>query len=168
MPTPYNWPLLPDPTVPAPSTPGAGGAATEPVPAGVPSFLGLGILTPFQRDQKNDFAVGSGVALVKASMRQILMTRCRSVSGGGEVPWRTGFGSRLYLLRHRKNNFVTQEMARVYVVGALRRWEPRVQITKVTLRSSGRELHIDIRFNLIDRNSNVLARDQQETLPLLS
>jgi uncharacterized protein len=51
----------------------------------------------------------------------------------GELPWRTEFGSLLHLLCHQKNDRVLQELARVYVVDALKRWEPRVVVTSVQI-----------------------------------
>ena len=50
-----------------------------------------------------------------------------------ELPWRTEFGSLLHLLRHQRSAAVLEELARVYVVDALKRWEPRVVVTAVPL-----------------------------------
>jgi uncharacterized protein len=89
-------------------------------------FLGFGLLRPFRRDQKADFAAAGGGALIRSAVGQILGTVGSSDFTQGELPWRTEFGSLLHLLRHQKNDRVLQELARVYVVDALKRWEPRV------------------------------------------
>lgn len=162
MPTSATWPLSPDAAA-------AADAAAGLVAPGQPRFLGRGILLPFRRDQKNDFANGVGLELVKSSVRQILMTKARSVRGGGELPWRTEFGSWLHLLRHRMNNrFVAQEIARTYVLDALHRWESRVQVTDVSIESEGRTLTLKVVYNVTDSNNNVIARDEDVTLPLLA
>ena len=62
----------------------------------------------------------------------------------GELPWRTEFGSGLHLLRHQKNDALLQELARIHVVDALKRWL-RVRVTSVQI---SRER---------DRGENVLA-----------
>jgi len=119
-------------------------------------FLGVGILRPFRRDQKSDFAAAGGEALIRSAVGQILGTVGSSDFTQGEVPWRTTFGSLLHLLRHQKNDNVLQELARVYVVDVLKRWEPRVTVTdvQVTREQRGGEpvLAIRVRYNVISVN----------------
>lgn len=118
-----------------PLTPAAAAAAAvaaEPVLIGG-DFLGFGIIRPWRRDQKLDWAAVGGVRLVKSAVGQILATRASSERTTGELPWRTEFGSLLYLLRHRANDETTREIARTYVAGALKRWEPRILVTGVTI-----------------------------------
>lgn len=120
-------------------------------------FLGFGVLRPFRRDQKSDFAADGGERLVRSAVGQILGTMAGSEFTQGELPWRTDFGSLLYLLRHQKNDAVLQELARIHVVDALRRWEPRVQVTSVQVtreRQDGENvLAIRLRYNLISTNT---------------
>jgi len=108
-------------------------------------FLGFGLLRPFRRDRKADFAAAGGEALVRSAVGQILGTMASSDFTQGELPWRTEFGSLLHLLRHQKNDAVLQKLARVHVADALRRWEPRVQLTSVQVTRER------------DRGENVLA-----------
>ncbi len=42
------------------------------------AFLGVGLLRPFQRDRKNDFAKGSGAALISSRIGQILGTKSKT------------------------------------------------------------------------------------------
>lgn len=104
-----------------------------------------GLLHPFQRDRRSDFVSGTGDALIRATVAQILGTACASEFTPGEIPWRTDLGSLLGLLRHRRNDAVLQELARVYVVDALKRWEPRIRVTSVQITRER------------DRSENVLA-----------
>lgn len=92
-------------------------------------FLGFGLTRPFQRDGRADFAAADGEQLVRGAVGQVLGTVGASELTPGEMPWWTEFGSLLYRLRHQKNDSVLQELGRVYVVDALKRWEPRVIVT---------------------------------------
>jgi phage baseplate assembly protein W len=104
-----------------------------------------GVLRPFRRDRKADFAAGSGEPLIRSAVGQILGTMAASEFTPGELPWRTEFGSHLHLLRHQKNEVLLQELARVHVVDALKRWEPRIRVTSVQITRER------------DRGENVLA-----------
>lgn len=136
-------------------------------------FLGFGLLRPLRRDQKADFAAGGGEQLIRSAVGQILGTIGSSEVTLGELPWRTEFGSLLYRLRHQKNDSVLQELARVYVVDALKRWEPRIAVTAVTV---GREQHdgenvlsIRLRYDVISTNTpgnNVILSSIEQTVRL--
>ena len=110
----------------------------------------FGLLRPFRRDRKTDFASGGGEAAIRSAVGQILGTMAASEFTQGETPWRTEFGSLLHLLRHQKNDALLQELARVHVVDALKRWEPRVQVTSVAVSrgqaDSGNALTLRVRY----------------------
>jgi hypothetical protein len=134
-------------------------------------FLGFGLLRPFRRDRKADFAAAGGEALVRSAVGQILGTMASSDFTQGELPWRTEFGSLLHLLRHQKNDAVLQELARVHVADALKRWEPRVQLTSVQVtreRDRGENvLAIRLRYNIISANvpgNNVIVAGVEQTV----
>lgn len=99
------------------------------------AFLGFGLLAPFRRDLKGDFAAAGEEALVRSCVGQVLGTRCASPDGRlqGELPWRPAFGSLLYLLRHRNLDETTSQLARVYAAEAIERWEPRYRLREVRL-----------------------------------
>jgi phage baseplate assembly protein W len=122
------------------------------------SAFGVGLLRPFQRDGRSDFASAGGEAVVRSAVGQVLGTIGGSDFTQGELPWRTEFGSLLHLLRHQKNDHVPQELARVNVVDALKRWEPRVQVTSVEMtrkRLDGENiLSIRLRYSLVSRPGN--------------
>lgn len=134
-------------------------------------FLGFGLLRPFRRDRKADFAAAGGEALVRSAVGQILGTMASSDFTQGELPWRTEFGSLLHLLRHQKNDAVLQELARVHVADALKRWEPRVQLTSVQVtreRDRGENvLAIRLRYNIISANvpgNNVIVAGVEQVV----
>ena len=120
-------------------------------------FLGFGLLRPLRRDQKADFAAAGGEQLIRSAVGQILGTIGASDATPGELPWRTEFGSLLYRLRHQKNDSVLQELARVYVVDALKRWEPQVVVTSVNVTREKQDgenvLAIRIRYDVISTNT---------------
>jgi len=128
--------------------------------SGLPTFLGSGLLRPFLRDQKNDFASGSGTDLIAACVGQVLGTKRSTPNGTGEIPWRPEFGSALQELRHQNNDDVLGDLGVVYVGEALRRWEPRARVTSVTPRRNpdGDALVFDVRFDVVDSRGRALAR----------
>lgn len=100
-------------------------------------------------------------------------TKILETIGPGELPRRTEFGSLLYRLRHQKNDTVLQELGRLYVVEALKKWEPRVAITAVQI---GREQHngenvlaIRIRYDVISTNplgNNVILSSIEQRITI--
>jgi hypothetical protein len=103
------------------------------------------LLTPFRRDKKRDFAVGSGEGLLASKVRQALLTEGATPRSSGELPWRTNFGAGLALLRHQRNDAVLGELAQVYVRDALARWVPGAQLLGVELQQSGPSLSLRVR-----------------------
>jgi phage baseplate assembly protein W len=134
-------------------------------------FLGFGLVRPFQRDAR-DFAAAGGEQLVRAAVGQVLGTVGASENTPGELPW-TEFGSLLHRLRHQKNDSVLQELARVYVVDALKRWEPRVVVTDVRVHREQHDgenvLFIRLRYDVISSNTagnNVILSGIDQTVRL--
>jgi hypothetical protein len=103
------------------------------------------LLTPFRRDRKRDFAVGSGEALLASKVRQALLTEGATARSSGELPWRTNFGAGLALLRHQRNDDALRELARVYVRDALKRWVPSAQLVSIEVTQDGPSLTLRVR-----------------------
>lgn len=93
--------------------------------------LGYGIIRPFQRDEKNDFANAGGVELVKSCVGQILGMRGSNLKLQGELDWDPQRGSLLWLLRQKGNDTVLGQLGRLYVIDCLKRYEPRVAVRSV-------------------------------------
>ncbi len=141
-------------------------------------FLGYGLLTPFRRDQKGDFAAGGGELKVKSSVAQILGTDGANEQFRGELLWRDDFGSLLFRLRHRNNDEVAQQLASVYVRDALERWEPRIKLKSTTFtkfksdptKGGGEDgLIVSLRYDIIKTNvpgNQVLVADVRQDVRL--
>lgn len=130
-----------------------------------------GIIRPFRRDGKSDFMADGGEAAIRSSVGQILGTMAGGEEGGGELFWRPEFGSRLHLLRHKRNDAVLQELARVYAVDALKKWEPRVQVKSVEVTRETQEgeniLAVRLRYDVVDLGGGSSAlTDVQQTVTL--
>jgi phage gp46-like protein len=104
-----------------------------------------GLLTPFRRDRKRDFASGSGAELLRSKVLQALMTEGATPRSSGELPWRTSFGAGLHLLRHQRNDEVLAELARVYVRDALARWVPSARLVALQVTRDGASLVLRLR-----------------------
>lgn len=139
MPTIFTYPLSESATSSSSTSSSSSSTtsvSTRVTAVGKKPLLGRGIITPFVRDQKNDFANASDEANVRACVEQILGTECSSEDGsiGGELPWNSKFGCQWYLVRHRANDENLREVAKVYISRALTRWEPRVRLREVVIQ----------------------------------
>jgi len=112
-----------------------------------------GLLTPFQRDQRSDFASGTGWDLTLSKVAQILGTAGDTETTVGELPWRSEFGSGIQLLRHRNNSEVLGEVARVRFETALARWAPGICVSSVEPVRDGEKL--TLRVSLAQKASEV-------------
>ena len=118
------------------------GAATRVPVAADNNPLGCGIVRPFRRTARGDFANDCGEILVRSDLGQLLGIVL------GEVPWRTGLGTRIYQLRHRANTQALGELARVEIEEAIRKYEPRVALLDVSADpiQVGTENRIELRI----------------------
>lgn len=122
------------------------------------AHLGRGLIRPFRRDPKADFVNAEGEAVVRACLGQILGMQGSSDFVQGELEWAPERGALLYLLRHQNNDIVLRELGRVYVLQAIARFEPRVQVKSTDvfrMRSpDGNEstLVIKLVYDIIRRN----------------
>jgi hypothetical protein len=105
-----------------------------------------GLIAPFRRDRKRDFASDDGDELLASKVLEVLATEGATTRSSGELPWRTAFGTPLQLLRHQNNDVALGELARVYVRDAFRRWLPEATLLGVTVDRDGPLLGLRIRF----------------------
>lgn len=130
-----SYPLAPDPSPsPAPSSGAAAPLVTTPA-------LGRkrGVLRPFRRDARIDFASATGDALLESKVGQVL-------GSDGEMPWRPEFRSNIDRLRHMKNSIALGEFARVYVGDALAKHLPSVRLLDVVAMRDERRVTLRVTF----------------------
>jgi hypothetical protein len=110
-----------------------------------------GLLAPFRRDRKRDFASDDGDDLLASKVLEVLATEGATARSSGELPWRTAFGTPLQLLRHQNNDVALAELARIYVRDAFRRWLPDAEVVRITVERDGPVLALQIRFRAAGR-----------------
>lgn len=125
-----------------------------------------GILAPLRRDRQRDFASGTGPELLASTVLQTLMTRGATPRSSGELPWRTAFGAGLDLLRHQRNDAVLEELARVYVRDALRRWVPEAELVEVAVHRADAALELRVRFRAARSGVGASPSPAELTIPL--
>ena len=111
----------------------------------VVDFVGSGWAFPLAVGASGAFALADGTGKVEQAMRLILLTY------PGERPMRPEFGCRLrdFVFRPATEENAAELSAEVH--SALRRWEPRVDLDRVTVYpAQGQEslLYIDIEYTV--------------------
>lgn len=135
-------------------------------------FIGRGLITPFRRDQKQDFANSSGIDVIRSNVSTILNTTCASNRTQGEIPFNQKLGSLLAFLKHKNMDDETfNELALYYVVDALRRNESRVRVTQVRVIKNRKGYHatIKVTYNIVDAQMPqhpIIAPGQTEEVTL--
>jgi phage baseplate assembly protein W len=110
--------------------------------------FGRGIVCPFQRDGKGDFANDSGMNLLKSDIGELLGIEGPSVNDPGELPWDPDRGSRVNSLRHRKlHTEMMRALAEQYTATPIRVYERRVRVGPVRVSPKDeRTLRIEVSF----------------------
>jgi len=135
-------------------------------------YLGSGVLLPFRRDGKDDFANGVGLDVIKTSLTSIFGTLRSGPANEGELPYNQELGSLLRLLRHRNiNDPTTQELATHYVLESILVNEPRVRAKAVGFdsRPSENKLVLRLTYDVVSRDTtgtNVLLSDVEQEIDL--
>lgn len=159
----FTWQLGSAPAVSI----GASTFTAPPAPVTVvPRYLRRGIVLPFRRDEKRDYATQTGPALYVSIVTQILGTKASTDYSPGEVSWRDNFGSTLHELRHRKLDQILLELCRLRIQEALRTWAPRIRLTRVSVSELGRTLWIRILFDVTDPSGGIVFGDLESIVPL--
>src|SRR5688572_16058400 len=106
-------------------------------------FLGRGLIAPLRRVGPADYLVASGVPLIRACLQMIIETR------QGELPWNPDFGLSIDKLRNKPNTEDLAALVAADIEAAIRRWEPRVDLLKVTVKRTGETLIATINWAII-------------------
>lgn len=123
--------------------------------------IGTGLVCPFRRDGKGDFANASGVDLLKSDIGELLGLIGPTATEPGEIAWDTERGANFLALKHRGlHSEMTRALADQLASGALRRFEPRVRPGITTVVSENENtLRVKVSFRVLG-----FLRDQEETV----
>lgn len=111
--------------------------------------IGTGVLCPFRRDGKGDFANGSGLELLKSDVGELLGLVGSSATEPGELPWDPDRGSRLPMMKHRHlHSIMVRALADQLSSGVLREYEPRVRPgeVRVTTEDESATLKVHVSY----------------------
>jgi phage baseplate assembly protein W len=114
---------------------------------------GIGLLLPFQRDGRGDFASGLNEELYASAIELVLLTAGETSTTAGELPWRGSFGVGLDLLRLRPNSIATAQVARQRVDAAMKRWMPEVEVLKVNANPVNNKLSLLVFWKIRGENT---------------
>jgi len=125
--------------------------------------FGRGIVCPFQRDGKGDFANDTGIRLLRSDIEELVGIIGSTPTEPGELPWDPDRGSRIRSLRHRRLHLeMTRALAEQYTATPIRVYERRVRVGPVTVkRDQDRTLQINLTF--APKSAQV---GELETLPI--
>ena len=122
--------------------------------------MATGLLIPFRRDNKADFAYGSAAELAQAKIIQIAGTR------PSEMPW-SDLGAALDDLRHMDSP-VSRQLARVRLTDALARWAPDIRVLDLQIESrrpagslTKNALHIALGYDVVAQDGSTILADQR-------
>jgi phage baseplate assembly protein W len=154
-------PSLPEPE-PAPFVP----PIDRPGVSTADASLGCGLLSPLERDGRGDFKNGCGDDIIRSSVARILGVVSLTDSTHGELPWLPEFGSLTTRIRHASVSDGTADLARYYVIDALRIWEPRISVKDAAVSfvgvpgTVGTACEIRIVYNIIGQRRSTAATSE--------
>lgn len=90
----------------------------------------IGLQYPLLKSARGTFAQKTGVDQIKADVLQLLLTR------PGERVMLPEFGTPLHKLIFEQNDTMLENTARNMIANSLRLWEPRVEVTAITVTSN--------------------------------
>lgn len=109
-------------------------------------YLGRGLAFPLQVNARGELSLVSGEQDIEQAIRIILGTR------PGERVMRPEFGCYAMNLLFEPRNAATESLMRQYVMEALRRWEPRIEVQTVDVKTSPQQdgaLFVEIRYTVL-------------------
>ena len=110
--------------------------------------FGCGIVCPFQRDGKGDFANDCGLPLLKSDIGELIGIMGPTTFQPGELPWNMDIGSRVFQMRHRGMNVeMTRATAADFVESPVRVFEPRARPINTEVVIDFNRSVLTIKFN---------------------
>ncbi len=111
---------------------------------------GHGIVCPFQRDGKGDFANDGGLSLLKSDIAELIGIIGPTVQQPGELPWNTEVGSRVLMMKHRGLHAeMVRATAEQMVSAPVRMWEKRARVGPTEVVTDLEAQSLVIRFSYV-------------------
>lgn len=107
------------------------------------NFIGRGITLPL-KVQNGRVPIESGFPLVRASIINILSWKF------GKRFFLNEYGSQLHQLLEEPNDVVLEEIINVFVVDAIKKWEPRVEKINSTLERTDTKINLQITYRMLN------------------
>ncbi len=111
------------------------------------SFLGFGLVRPFQRAGGADFVTAGGERGLASALGQILGTT------PGDLRWRPSFGADLQPIRHQNMTEERLALAITLATNSIVAFEPRIQLQDVKAESIETKLRVSARWQAIATNN---------------
>lgn len=94
--------------------------------------IGRGIICPFRRDGKGDFANADGLDVLRSDVGELLGIQCATATEPGELSWDMDRGANFTPLKHRHlHSDMVDALADQSASGSLMKWEPRARLLRV-------------------------------------
>lgn len=122
--------------------------------------FGRGLITPFQRDGKGDFANTTGPDLLRADIAELLGIVGPSSTERGELPWRDEVGTRLVNLKHRRlygRNLAGETirgLAESMTSETIRRFESRARVGRSKIEVEETTLRVIVNYVPLGYNTD--------------
>lgn len=114
----------------------------------VGDFIGRGFPFPLRIDARGSMVLVGGIEELERSMAVVLST------APGERPFRPLFGCAIWELMFEPINDNTLGLMEMYVEEALRRWEPRVDVSEVRCIPNPDTGEVQIEIDYVVRQTN--------------
>ena len=102
-----------------------------------------GVAFPFQRGSDSIPAPAYDANLVRMSVQQIIQTQ------RGERVMRPNFGSNIHQFVFENNDELLAQLLRTEIAASIGKWEPRVQLTNVSIQRADTSITILVEYAVI-------------------
>lgn len=111
-------------------------------------FIGKGLSSGVFDNLSGGMKVASGLDEINDSIRLILSTPI------GSRYFLPEFGSRLYELVFEPNNYILEDLLKIYINDALNKWEKRIKVTNISvcIIQEGNEVPVTISYRVLNSN----------------
>jgi phage baseplate assembly protein W len=109
--------------------------------------IGRGILCPFRRDGKGDFANSGGLDVLRSDVGELLGVQAATQTEPGELAWDMDRGSNFLPLKHRGlHSTMLEALADQSASSAIIKYEPRARVIRVQTTTEEETLRCHVTY----------------------